>query len=86
MLVLNEWRSMIMLRRLWERWKRIAHTIGVWQSRVLLNVFYYVILAPFGLGVRLLADPLAITPRPGPHWRRKEPNAATHVDRARRQF
>jgi carbamoyltransferase len=39
---------MIMLRQLWECWKRIAHTIGVWQSRVLLTVFYYVILAPFG--------------------------------------
>jgi hypothetical protein len=75
-----------MLRQLWERWKRIAHTIGVWQSRVLLTVFYYFILAPFGLGVRLLSDPLAITSRPGPHWRRKEPDAATHVDRARRQF
>jgi hypothetical protein len=48
MLVPHEQRSMIMLRQLWECWKRIAHTIGVWQSRVLLTVFYYVILAPFG--------------------------------------
>ncbi len=75
-----------MLRRLWERWKRIAHTIGVWQSRLLLTVFYYLILAPFGLGVRLLSDPLGITPQPGPHWRCKEHDAAASSDRARRQF
>jgi hypothetical protein len=39
-----------MLRRLWHHWKVIAHRIGNFQSRVLLNVFYLLILLPFGLG------------------------------------
>jgi hypothetical protein len=86
MLVPTERRSMRRLRHLWERWKRIAHTIGVWPSRGWLTVFSYGRLAPFGLRVRLWSDPLGITPRPGPHWRRKEHAAAASSDRARRQY
>jgi hypothetical protein len=75
-----------MFRRLSERWKSVAHTIGVFQSRVLLTEFYYLILAPFGLGVRLFSDPLRLTRRHPPHWRHKEgaPNASW--ERASRQF
>jgi hypothetical protein len=43
--------------RLWERWKGIADIIGIFQPRVLLTLFYYLILAPFALGMRLFADP-----------------------------
>jgi len=75
-----------MLRRLWGRWKSIAHTIGAFQSRVLLTVFYCLILAPFGLGVRLFSDPLHLTRRHPPHWRRKEVATAASWERARRQF
>jgi hypothetical protein len=38
-----------MLRTLWERWKVVARKIGDVQSRLLLCVCYFVILAPFGL-------------------------------------
>lgn len=75
-----------MLRRLWERWKVIAHKIGTFQSRVLLNVFYFVILAPFGLGVKLFADPLHIKRQNHSHWVQKESNSALPWDSARRQF
>ncbi len=47
-----------MLRSLWRRWLTLAHKIGTFQSRVLLTLFYFVFLAPFGLAMRLLADPL----------------------------
>lgn len=49
-----------MLRKLWSRWVVLAHKIGNFQSRVLLTLLYYTIVAPFGLGVTLLADPLQI--------------------------
>jgi len=38
-----------MLKRGWQAWKRIAHKIGNLQARVLLTVFYGVIVLPFGL-------------------------------------
>ncbi|MEZ4768317.1 MAG: hypothetical protein R2844_07815 [Caldilineales bacterium] len=49
-----------MLRKLWDRWMVLARKIGKFQSRILLTLFYFVIVLPFGLAVRLLADPLHI--------------------------
>jgi hypothetical protein len=49
---------------LWEGWKKIAHKIGNFQARVLLTVFYAVLLLPFGLAARLFSDPLRIKKRP----------------------
>lgn len=52
----------------WERWKQIATTIGDFQARVVLSLFYFVVVLPFGLGVRLFADPLAIRRRRQTCW------------------
>jgi hypothetical protein len=37
------------LKRMWHAWKRIAHKIGNFQARVLLTVFYAVLVFPFGM-------------------------------------
>jgi hypothetical protein len=75
-----------MLRRLWVGWKSIAHKIGTFQSRVLLTGFYFLILAPFGLGVRLLSDPLRLKRQHHSHWLGKENATADSREHARRQF
>jgi hypothetical protein len=75
-----------MLRRLWARWKVIARRIGEFQSRLLLCLFYFVILAPFGLGVRLLSDPLRLRRRSLSQWLPKQARTAAPWDQARRQF
>jgi hypothetical protein len=48
----------------WKAWTRIAHVIGNFQARVLLTVLYVVLVFPFGVVVRLFADPLRIKKRP----------------------
>jgi len=53
-----------MLKRLWQAWKRVAHKIGNFQSRVLLTVLYFVLVLPFGLAVRFFSDPLRIKKLP----------------------
>jgi hypothetical protein len=53
-----------MLKRAWQAWKRIAHAIGNFQARILLTIFYAVLVLPFGLAVRLFSDPLRIKRRP----------------------
>lgn len=75
-----------MLRRLWERWKIIAHKIGTFQSRVLLTVFYCLILAPFGIGVKLFANPLRLKGQSGSHWLERGEKTAASWEAARRQF
>lgn len=65
-----------MLRKLWDRWLILARKIGKFQSRILLTFFYFVIVLPFGLGVRLLADPL--------HLRRRAPKDTAWLPRETR--
>jgi len=52
------------LKRVWQAWTRLAHKIGNFQARVLLTVLYGVLVLPFGIIVRLFADPLRIKKRP----------------------
>ena len=52
----------LLLKSVWGAWKRVARKIGNFQARVLLSVFYSLILAPFALAVRWGGDPLAIKP------------------------
>ena len=76
--------SMGLLRRAWAGWKRFGKRVGDLQARILLTVFYFVILAPFGLGVRA-ADPLGLR-QSGQGWRtRPTPPADDPLVRARRQ-
>jgi hypothetical protein len=72
-----------MLKRAWQAWKRIAHAIGNFQARVLLTLFYAVLVFPFGVVIRLFSDPLRIKRRPSQwlahpkesydlHWAKKQ--------------
>ena len=72
------------LRRAWARWLVIAHIIGNVQARVLLTVFYFVIVPPFALIVKLAKDPLGLRPpRSGTFW---SPRPDADPTGARRQF
>ena len=76
---------MRVLRRLWQGWKRFGKKVGDFQARLLLTFFYFVILAPFGLGMRA-ADPLGLRHLDGPSWKsRPLPAAGDVLARARRQ-
>ncbi len=75
-----------LLRRVWQRWKRIARRIGDVQARILLIVFYFTVLAPFALVVRWATDPLAIKPGTPQGWRNRRDERGTLRERATRQF
>jgi hypothetical protein len=51
---------MQLLRQVWELWKRFGLFIGNLFGRIILTLFYFIIVLPFGLGVRFFGDPLAI--------------------------
>jgi hypothetical protein len=74
---------MQLLKRAWAAWKRIAHAIGNFQARVLLTLFYAVLVFPFGMGARFFSDPLRIKRRPS-QWLDR-PNEAHDLEWARRQ-
>ena len=49
-----------LLKRLWERWKIFAHVVGNFQARVILTLFYLLLVPPFALIVKLAKDPLSL--------------------------
>jgi hypothetical protein len=74
------------LQRLWRGFSRVMETVGNFQARLLLTVFYLVVAAPFGLGVRFSSDPLHLRwQRGAARWHVREPRAST-LDAARRQY
>jgi hypothetical protein len=71
-------------RRLWEAWKPIARRIGDFNARLILTVFYFILLAPFSFLVRML-DPLNLRRKSKSAWeQRPEPNPHL-LEHARRQ-
>ena len=75
-----------MFYRFWERWKALAHVIGDFQARLLLSAFYYIVLSPFALGVKIFSDPLTLKKRNLSHWNPKPANKTDFWEQARRQF
>ncbi len=72
-------------RRIWERWKVIAHVIGTFQARLILSVLYLVILPPFALIRRLGGDRLGRRPTSDPTYWRARPADAPTLEAARKQ-
>ncbi len=74
------------VKYVWSKWKVLAHKIGDFQARVMLSLFYFVLLGPFALAFRLFSDPLQL--RPGNHggWLDLPEGKDDVSVRARRQF
>ena len=73
------------VRAAWAHWTKIAHAVGVVQTRVLMVIFYVIVVLPIGLIMRLSGDPLHLKHPAGGNWsphRHEEPS----LDGARRQF
>ena len=76
----------VAIKLLWARWKVLAHIVGNVHPRVILTLFYFVILPPFALIVNLVRDPLSLrAPRGASFWLARP--ASEGADEAgRRQF
>jgi hypothetical protein len=72
------------LRAAWEAWKRLARRIGDIQARILLTVFYYLVLGPFALVLRWRSDPLALGPERPTGWRARPESLEEPMAQARR--
>lgn len=74
-------------RRGWEGWKKIARKIGDFNARVILTIFYFVLMLPFALLVRFLTDPLHIKEKSPKRWQAiEEKPDLTPLERAEKQF
>ena len=74
-----------LLRATWQRWKKIARAVGVVQTRILMVFFYFLLVLPLGLILRLTGDPLRLRAREGSNWTPHRHDEA-NLESARRQF
>lgn len=75
-----------LLRWAWDGWKAFGAAMGNYQGRMLFTFFYFVVVAPFGLGLRLFSDPLTLRPgRRTSSWVQRPP-AREGLKAAREQF
>jgi hypothetical protein len=74
------------LSAIWDAWKKFGHWMGEIVGRAFLMIFYLTIALPFGLGVRMLGDPLDVKRRDKqPAWIERESPEAT-MEAAHQQF
>lgn len=64
---------------------RFLRKVGDIQARIILAIFYFLVLAPFALFVRWRRDPLALKPSTPKGWRPREASEDPAA-RAKEQF
>jgi hypothetical protein len=75
-----------LMRKLWDRWKRVARKIGDFQARALMTIFYFVILGPVAMATRWHSDPLALKATTPRGWSDIEQKEGAPMEQSRRQF
>jgi hypothetical protein len=74
------------LKSIWERWKDFSRRMGGFQSRVILSLFYFIVVSPFALAVKTFSDPLRLKrPSIDSYWLQKQEGQAD-LEEFRRQF
>jgi hypothetical protein len=71
------------LRRIKAAWTGFARRMGNYQGRLILAFFYFTVVLPFGVPVRLFSDPLALRKPPVWHPRNQQ---KPDINRSRLQF
>lgn len=66
----------------WHRFGIITSIIGDMNARIISVLFYFTILVPFGIGSRLLSDPMRL--KGEPIWLDREP-VPTDLNSAKQQ-
>ena len=72
------------LKELWQGWVRVSKKIADFQARLLLSLFYLLMVFPLGLIARLFSDPLARKKTTAAWESRQSP--PPRLEDARRQF
>jgi hypothetical protein len=72
------------LKAAWQRWKIIAEKVGHVQAKLIFSFLYFVLVAPFAVALKVMADPLHLK-MTAPLWRDASRQTLSLED-ARKQF
>jgi hypothetical protein len=75
-----------MVKKLWSKWKVFAQKIGNFQARVILSLFYFLIVSPIGIVFKFTDDSLRLKrPKANSYWLNRNINKSS-LEEERRQF
>jgi hypothetical protein len=65
------------LKNVWDKWWRISGHAATFQAKVLFTLVYFTLLAPIGILIKLLGDPLKVSPtHSASAWEERPPQEA----------
>ena len=72
-------------KQFWLRWNAFASIMGNVQVRIIMGFFYFIVVTPGGLVMRVFSDPLEIKKQPAiSNWTSKEATD-TSIEAAKEQ-
>ncbi|OGF68122.1 MAG: hypothetical protein A2Y62_01115 [Candidatus Fischerbacteria bacterium RBG_13_37_8] len=75
---------MKLLKRIWEGWKTIAFKIGAFNAKILLTLFYFLILTIAAIPFKLTNDTLKMKRKYTTFW--SNTNAGTDLESLKKQY
>lgn len=75
------------LKRIWAGWKRFAHALGVFNTKVILSILYFTVIGAAAIFAKIFGKELLDREFSSTDslWKTKEP-LLPNLEEARRQF
>lgn len=71
---------------LWTKWKEFSQRMGSFQSKIILSFFFFILVTPFAMGVKLFSDPLKIKHSSNPTYWVPKKESESNIEEYRKQF
>jgi len=75
-----------LFKRLWNKFKNFMNKAGSFQSRIVLSLFYFIVVTPIALALKISSDPMKIKSEDNDsHWLSKA-KIENNLEQFRKQF
>ena len=78
--------TMKWIRVLREKWKVFGYKVGNFQARLVLSLFYFIVICPFAVVVKFVSKPLRLKVFNTSNWLPNQTRDEDILSRARKQF
>jgi hypothetical protein len=73
-------------KKIWQDWNDFSKRMGIFQSRILLSLFFFVLVSPFAIAAKIFSDPLRLKYRRLTSWWIPKKETKNELEQFRRQF
>jgi len=77
---------MNLIKTFWEKWKIFGHKVGNFQARLILSLFYFIVICPFAVVIKYGSKPLRLKVFNASNWLLHRAGGEDIMSQARRQF